>query len=193
MVITYRFGNGLYINMTNRCSNDCTFCIRRLGDSVGDAESLWLPREPSREEVLEDIKKRDLTMFDEIVFCGYGEPTERLDDLLWICEQLKKTETITIRVNTNGHASLIADYDTAPLFANLVDKLSISLNAASAEEYNKLCSPVFGIETYQGIIDFAKKVKEYVPDTVLSIVGGTTDADTCAMAAKQIGLPLRVR
>ena len=193
MIITYRFGCGLYINMTNRCSNDCTFCIRRLGDSVGDAESLWLPREPSREEVLEDIKKRDLTMFDEIVFCGYGEPTERLDDLLWICEQLKKTESLTIRVNTNGHASLIADYDTAPLFANLVDKLSISLNAASAEEYNKLCNPAFGFETYQSILDFAKKVMIYVPDTVLSVVRGTTDIDACSLVAKKIGLPLRVR
>ena len=193
MAVTYQLGTSLYINLTNRCSNDCEFCLRKLGDSVGDADSLWLDLEPSREAVLDDIQKRDLTVYGEIVFCGYGEPTERLDDLLWICSQLKKSGAPSIRVNTNGHSSLIAGYDTAPLFKGLVDKISISLNAAGADEYNELCKPVFGLETYNGLLDFTNKVKEYVPEVVLSVVGGTTDGDACMKVAREIGVPLRVR
>jgi len=152
-----------------------------------------LDLEPSREAVLDDIQKRDLTVYGEIVFCGYGEPTERLDDLLWICSQLKKSGAPSIRVNTNGHSSLIAGYDTAPLFKGLVDKISISLNAAGADEYNELCKPVFGLETYHGLLDFTNKVKEYVPEVVLSVVGGATDVDACMKVAREIGVPLRVR
>lgn len=193
MTITYCVGNGLYVNMTNRCSNRCEFCERERCDSVGDADSLWLEREPSREEILDNLQKRDLTGYSEVVFCGFGEPTERLDDLLWLCAQLKKAVCPPIRVNTNGHASLIAGYDTAPIFAGLVDRLSISLNAAGADEYNSLCKPVFGRKAYQGLLDFAKGAKEYVPDVVLSVVEGTTDVEACRRVAAQAGLPLKVR
>jgi TatD family-associated radical SAM protein len=193
MTITYHFGDGLYVNMTNHCSNCCEFCVRELSDSVGSADSLWHDREPSREEILNDIQEHDLTEYSEIVFCGYGEPTVRLDDLLWICAQLKKTGSQIIRVNTNGHASLIAGYDTAPMFFKLVDRLSISLNAAGADEYNLLCKPIFGSKAYQGILDFAIRVKEYVPDVILSVVVGTTDVEACRKVADEMGLPLRVR
>jgi len=193
MTITYRVGDGLYINITNRCSNDCEFCIRRHSDSIGDAGSLWLNREPSCEEIMNDIRKHDLNGYSEIVFCGFGEPTERLDDLLLICKQLKEAGSQAIRVNTNGHASLIAGYDTAPLFSKLVDTISISLNAGDAEEYFRLCKPIFGHDAYQGILDFALRVKEYVPNVILSVVGGTTDVETCRKIADSLGLPLRVR
>jgi TatD family-associated radical SAM protein len=193
MTITYCVGDGLYVNMTNRCSNRCEFCERELRDSVGDAESLWLDREPSREEILSNMQKRVLTKYSEVVFCGFGEPTERLDDLLWLCAQLKKTVCPPIRVNTNGHASLIAGYDTAPMFAGLVDKLSISLNASGADEYNILCKPVFGLKAYQSLLDFAKRAKEYVPDVVFSVVEGTTDVEACRRVAEQTGLSLKVR
>jgi len=191
--VTYKFGSGLYINMTNRCSNDCGFCLRRLSDSVGDADSLWLDAEPTREEIYQDIQKHDLTEFSEIVFCGYGEPTERLEDMLWICKRLRETGTQIIRLNTNGHASLIAGHDTAPMFSGLVDTVSISLNAADAAEYDEMCKPVFGTEGYYGMLDFALKVKEYVPNVILSVVGGTTDVESCRKIADDMGLPLRVR
>ena len=193
MTITYRVGNGLYINITNRCTNDCLFCIRKFSNSVGNTESLWLEREPRRDELLNDIQKHNLTEYSEIVFCGYGEPTERLGDLLWLCEQIKQTANPPVRVNTNGHASLIAGYDTAPLFAGLVDKLSISLNAACADEYYSLCKPVFGSEAYQGMLDFAKRAKNYVPEIVLSVVAGTTDIEACRKVAAEAGLPLIIR
>jgi TatD family-associated radical SAM protein len=193
MTITYRVGSGLYINITNRCTNDCEFCIRKYSDSVGSADSLWLDIEPSREEVLEDILKHDLTEYEEVVFCGYGEPTARLDELIWLCAELKKVCSLPIRINTNGHANLIAGYDTAPLFKNLVDRMSISLNAPNMDEYNKICNPVFKKTGYQGVLAFAESVKNYVPDVVLSVVGGTTDIESCRIVAERMGLPLRVR
>ena len=193
MTITYRVGSGLYINMTNRCTNRCEFCIRNFSNSVGDTDSLWLEREPSRDEMQNDLLRHSMADYSEVVFCGYGEPAERLDDLLWLCGRLKQMGCPPIRVNTNGHASIIAGYDTAPRFAGLVDRLSISLNAAGADEYFALCNPVFGIEAYQEVIEFAKKVKNYVPDVVLSIVGGTTDTEACRAVAKAMGLPLRIR
>lgn len=193
MTITYCVGSGLYINLTNRCTNDCLFCIRNLGDSVGDADSLWLDYEPTREEILDNIKKRDLSLYSEIVFCGYGEPTERLDDVLWLCGQIKQICSLPIRVNTNGHASLIAGYDTTPLFAGLVDKMNVSLNAASGTEYVELCKPVFGVRAYQGVLDFAVKVKKHVPDVVLSIVAGTTDSKACKAVADEHGIAFRIR
>ena len=193
MTVTYRVGSGLYINITNQCSNQCGFCIRNYCDSVGDTDSLWLEREPSREEILRDLLRHNLANYSEIVFCGFGEPTERLDDLLWLCERLKKMDCPPIRINTNGQASMIAGYDTAPKLAGLVDKLSISLNAAGAEEYYALCKPSFGIEAYQGMLDFAKEARGYVPEVVLSVVGGTTDIEACRKIAEELGLPLRVR
>lgn len=194
MTITYLVGSGLYLNITNRCSNSCDFCLREQQDSVGDADSLWLEREPSREEIWEDICSRgDLSAYDEIVFCGYGEPTERLDDLLWLCGKLKERGSPPIRVNTNGHASLIAGRDVAPDFSGLVDTLSISLNTADADEYMRTCKPVFGCKTYDALLDFAKKAKQHVPTVILSIVDGTTDTDACREIARQAGLPLRVR
>jgi len=184
--ITYRVGSGLYINMTNRCTNDCEFCIRKYSDSVGTADSLWLDIEPSREEVLEDILKHNLTEYEEIVFCGYGEPTTRLSELLWLCVQLKKACSLPIRVNTNGHASLIAGYDTTPLFANLVDRMSISLNAPNMDEYNRICNPAFVKTGYQGVLNFAENVKGFVPDVVLSVVGGTTDIESFRLVAEKM-------
>ena len=193
MTITYNVGAGLYINITNRCSNDCAFCIRLSADSVGGGDTLWLEREPSREEILNDIKSRNLADYGELVFCGYGEPTERLDDLLWLCGQLKQTDCPPIRLNTNGHASLIAGYDVAHRFAGLVDKINVSLNAADDFEYYELCRPAFGIESYRGMLDFAVKVRGFVPEVWFSVVNGTTDAEACRKVAEDLGLTLRVR
>jgi len=193
MTITYRVGSGLYINVTNRCTNSCVFCERELVSSVGDSGSLWLEREPTREEIWEDIQKRELGEYSEVVFCGFGEPTERLDDLLWLCGKLKEEGAPPIRVNTNGHASLIAGADTAPSFEGLVDALSISLNAHNAEEYARVCRPVFGIGTYDALIDFSRRAAAYVPKVVLSVVEGVADVDACRKVAGGAGLPLKVR
>lgn len=194
MTITYTVGDSLYINTTNRCSNSCDFCVRSHGEELyGD---LWLEREPTREEILTDIESRSLDKYDELVFCGYGEPTERLDDILWVCGRLKKTRDIKIRINTNGHSDLINKRDTTSEYAGLVDVLSISLNCADAKSYQAVCHSEFGEESFGALIDFARRAKDYVPNVIFSVVRGAIpdeDIEVCQRIADDAGVTLRVR
>jgi TatD family-associated radical SAM protein len=194
MTITYTVGNSLYVNTTNRCSNSCDFCVRSHGEELyGD---LWLDREPTREEILDDIISREPEKYDELVFCGYGEPTERLDDILWVCRELKKSRNLKIRINTNGHADLINKRDTAPEFSGLVDTLSISLNCADAKSYQAVCHSEFGEEAFDALIDFARRAKNYVPIVIFSVVRGSIpdeDIEICRKIADDAGVILRVR
>ena len=197
MTATYRVGDGLYVNLTNKCPCACTFCIRQNGDGVYGSDSLWLEREPTADEVCASIEA-NLGDCTELVFCGYGEPTERLDVLLEVAARFKGTHPSTpIRVNTNGLSDLIAGEPTAHRFKGLVDTVSISLNAATAEEYVALCRPKFGAAAYPALLKFAEEVRRFVPNTVFTVVG--TDALTpekeaaCRRVAAECGVPLRVR
>ena len=197
MTLTYRVGDGLYVNLTNRCPCACTFCIRQNGDGVYGSDSLWLEREPTVDEVCVSIEK-NFENCRELVFCGYGEPTERLDTLLEVAARFRKSHPdIPIRVNTNGLADLIAGGPTAHCFKGLVDAVSISLNAPTAEEYVELCRPKYGAAAYPALLKFAKEVKGFVRDVTLTVVG--TDALTpekeaaCRRVAAECGVTLRVR
>ncbi len=195
MTITYRYGHSLYVNITNRCPNRCEFCIRTKADGFY-ADNLWLESEPTREEILKDIARRDLSEFDSLVFCGYGEPTERLDDMLAVCREIKKTSSVPIRVNTNGLADLIAGRKTAPLFRGALDIVSISLNAADPAGYQAICRSRFGEAAFGAILSFAREVKEYVPSVLFTAVRGTVPEETlaaCASIAGSLGIPLRIR
>ena len=194
MIITYTCGNGLYVNMTNRCSNACDFCVRSHGDTVYG--NLWLDREPTVEEIEKSIFERDLNAFSEIVFCGYGEPTERLSDMLSICKKIRERSDIKIRVNTNGHSDLIKSRDTSAEFKGLVDVVSISLNTSDAGEYERMCVPEFGKEAHAALIRFAENVKKYVGEVVLSVVDTTIpkeDIEKCRKIAENIGVSFRLR
>lgn len=196
MTITYTVGNGLYINMTNRCTNRCDFCIRQNGAGAYGSDSLWLEREPTREEVLAAIGAADPTQYSEIVFCGYGEPTCRLDDLLWVCREIRTRWKNPIRINTNGQASLINGRDTAPEFAGLVDAISISLNECDAEKYDAICHSDFGLDAFRGMLDFAVAVKPYVPEVVLSVVRQFLSPESlaeCERICREINVPIKIR
>ena len=197
MTATYRVGDGLYVNLTNRCPCACTFCIRQNGDGVYGSDSLWLEREPTPDEVCESIEK-NFGGCRELVFCGYGEPTERLDALLEVAARFKRTHPeIPIRVNTNGLSDLIAGKSTAHRFKDLVDTVSISLNAPTAEEYVALCRPKFGVAAYPALLKFAEEVKGFVKDVVLTVVGTkslTPEKEAaCRRVAAEHGVSLRVR
>ena len=197
MTATYRVGDGLYVNLTNRCPCACTFCIRQNGDGVYGSDSLWLEREPTVEEVCNSIEK-NLGTCRELVFCGYGEPTERLDALLEVAAWFRKMHSdIPIRVNTNGLSDLIAGEPTAHRFKGLVDAISISLNAPTAEEYAALCRPKFGMAAYPALLKFAEAVKGFVKDVTLTVVGTESltpeKEEACRRVASEHGLPLRVR
>ena len=194
MEILYRVHKGVYVNLTNRCSSACTFCLRQTMDHVGESHSLWLEREPTAQEVEDEFRKWDMSQFEEIVFCGFGEPTEKLDVLLEICRYLKKFRT-PIRINTNGHASMIAGKDTAPMFKGLVDTISISLNASNARHYQELCQCQEGEKGFYEMLDFARKVNEYVPNVVLSVVDimDKQEIEECRNIAQELGVKFRVR
>ena len=194
MVITYNIKNSLYLNITNHCTNRCDFCIRDHG--TGLYASLKLEREPALDEILGDVLSQNLHKYKEIVFCGYGEPTCRLYDLLAICKKLREVTDTPIRLNTNGHASLISGEDTAPMFKGLIDVVSISMSAADPDTYYQLCHPKFGEDTYVGVLKFAREISKYVPKVVLTAVENTIqpdDVDRCRRIAADLGAEFRLR
>lgn len=197
MTITYEVGEGLYINMTNRCSNRCTFCIRNNGDGAYGSDSLWLVREPSVEEILASVFSRDLSKYKEVVFCGYGEPSYRLKDAREVALAIKeKYRDMPIRINTNGQSDLILGCDSAPLYSLAFDTVSISLNASNSEKYQEICHPVFKNRAFDAIIEFAKNVKSYVQKVQFSVVRQTLSKQElaeCQNIAKSSGVYLYVR
>ena len=198
MTITYQVKNAIYVNLTNRCPCNCVFCIRRLGVGVYGSESLWLEREPTVQETIESLLKWDLDAWPEVVFCGYGEPTERLDDLLDIAKWLKTNHPgLLVRVNTNGLADLIAGGPTARRFKGLVDTVSISLNTPDAAEYLDLCRPRYGASAYPAMLQFAKDATEYIPNVMMTVVGEPVTTKekqaACQAICDRLGVRLRVR
>ena len=198
MTIVYPVGKGLYVNLTNRCPCACKFCIRQNGEGVYGSDSLWLEREPTVEETVAALEAAGLANCEEVVFCGYGEPTERLDELLAVARHIRTVAPkLPIRVNTNGLCDLIAGAPTAARFEGLVDTLSISLNAPTGWEYYKLCRPKFGPASYEAMLAFAAEAKNHVSSVVMSVVG-TPDMTpekiaACQAVCDRIGVPLRVR
>lgn len=197
MTITYEYHNSLYVNITNRCSNACVFCVRTKHDNVNGKDDLWLDREPSIEEIKADFEKRDLSKYDEIVFCGYGEPTERFDDLIEIAGWIKskKTDTV-IRINTNGQANLINGRDVTPELKGVIDIIGISLNASNAKAYQEICKSRYGEESFEALQDFARKAKDYVKLVIFSVVDKTIpdgDIEICRKIAEDCGVKFRLR
>lgn len=196
MCITYEVDSALYVNMTNRCSNRCSFCIRNNGDGAYGSDSLWLEREPTLSEICESVLSHDITKYSELVFCGYGEPSYRLDDAVKVTSLVKEKYPDTkVRINTNGQSDLINERKTAKEFSAF-DTVSISLNAPSAENYLAICKPLYGIGTLDAILRFAKEVKTFVPDTRFSVVGeflSEEEISECERISRECGVPLRVR
>ena len=196
MTVTYEGRNAIYVNITNRCPCACVFCLRHNKDHVFNADSLWLEREPTVKEICDSIDAWELAKYDELVFCGYGEPTERLDDLLAVAAYVKERGNVKIRINTNGLADLIHGEKTARKLKGLIDTVSISLNATNKEDYLKLVRPKFGIGSYDAMLSFAKDCTEYVPEVVMTVVDVVTSKEEQEKSRKiceSIGATLRIR
>ena len=196
MTLTYKVKNGVYVNMTNRCPCACTFCLRHNAAGVYGSDPLWLDREPTVDEVIESLKGWDLSSLDEVVFCGYGEPTERLYDILKVAEYIKSVSEIKIRINTNGLSDLIHGKPTAPDLKGLIDTVSVSLNATNAEDYLKVCRPKFGIQSYDAMLAFTKECTKYVPSVVMTVVDVLTskeEQEKCKAICNSVGATLRIR
>lgn len=198
MTITYQVRNAIYVNLTNRCPCACTFCLRANGPGVYGSDSLWLEREPTVEETIATLPQWDFTRFPELVFCGYGEPTERLDDLLAIARHVRATYPgVKIRVNTNGLSDLIAGEPTAAKCAGLVDVFSISLNTPDPEEYLALCRPKFGAAAYPAMLAFAADAAKAGIEVVMTVVDEPVTSKEkqarCQRICDELGVRLRVR
>jgi len=188
--ITYEIRDSLYLNITNRCTNSCNFCIRSQTQFV-KGHNLRLDNEPSVEEVIKAVG--DAKRYKEIVFCGYGEPTMRLDAIKKIASELKKMGA-KIRVVTNGHGDLINKRIIAPELKGLVDSFSVSLNADTENVYNDICKPEFGAPSYAAVKDFirsAVKAGMDVEATCLDLPG--VDVTKCKEIAISLGASLRPR
>ena len=198
MTITYQVKNAVYVNLTNRCPCNCTFCLRHNGPGVFGSGPLWLEREPTLEETIESLGQWDYERFREVVFCGYGEPTERLDVLLAAAAHLKERDpALRVRVNTNGLSDLINGKPTAPLFVGKVDCLSISLNTDDPAEYLSVCRPKFGAAAYPAMLKFTQEAAALLPNVVMTVVGEPITSlekqDRCRKIAEGLGARLRVR
>jgi TatD family-associated radical SAM protein len=193
-MIAYELGENLYLNITNRCTNDCSFCVRNLGPGVG-GHDLWLKREPLAQEVIDAVNAmgKAPSEYEEVVFCGYGEPMMRLDAVIEVARYLKD-HGAKVRIDTNGQANLIYGENVVPRLKGLVDTISISLNTENAEKYDKLCRPNFGSLAYDKMLEFAAECVKYIPRVILSVVDiPGIDIDKCRDIAQGLGTELRIR
>lgn len=186
----------LYVNITNRCNCACTFCLRTM-KHVAEQSTLWLKREPTVAEVEQALDEVPWEYIKEVVFCGFGEPTMRLDDLLTLLHYVKKTHPdLPTRLNTNGLGELENGRVFAADFKGILDTVSISLNASNAQRYYELTRAKFGEKSYEAMLTFAEHCKPYVPHVVLTIVDhveGPDEIARCKAICEQRGLTLRVR
>jgi TatD DNase family protein len=188
--IAYRIRNSLYLNITNRCSNRCSFCAK-FGDFTVKGHYLLLDHEPGFAEVMAAIGEH--RGYDEVVFCGFGEPLLRLDLVKEVAAELKKSGVMT-RINTDGQANLVYGRNILPELAGLIDSVSVSLNAADGETYSRMCNSPFGSEAFAGVCLFLKEAKRHIPRVVASAVT-VPGLDTAAVRqlAESLGVEFRER
>jgi TatD DNase family protein len=188
--IAYRIRNSLYLNITNRCSNRCSFCAKFSTFTV-KGHYLRLEHEPNFSEVMAAIREhRD---YAEVVFCGYGEPLLRLDLVKEVAAELKKSGA-KVRINTDGQANLVYGRNILPELAGLIDCISVSLNAVDAETYARLCNSPFGTEAWRGICHFLREAKKHIPRVVASAVTVPgLDINTVRKLADSLGVEFRER
>ena len=161
---------------------------------MAETNSLWLQKEPTIEEVIAEFESIDISLYDEIIFCGFGEPTERLDAIIEISKYIKKRNSnMPTRINTNGLGDLINKKEIAPLLKDLID--TVSLNAPTAEEFYEITKNKFGIESYEAMKKFAVSCKSYIPNVVFTVVDciGEDDIKASQKVCDDLGIKLRVR
>ena len=192
-VIVYPIRNSLYINVTGSCTNECTFCTKYKSPYV-KGYNLSLRRDPSAGEVIGALAQRNDRSFDEVVFCGLGEPFLRLDVIKEVAGHLKASGQ-KVRVNTNGQANLIHGRNVLPELKGLVDSLSVSLNSSTAESYFGLCRPRFGRETFDAVLDFIRESKKYIPDvSVTALDFDHEEFEACKkLTLEKLGVGFRER
>ena len=189
--IAYRIRNSLYLNITNRCSNDCSFCIK-YNSRTFDDNDLFLDTEPSFDEIMAAIAA--FSDFEEVVFCGYGESLIRLEIVKQVGEAVKQNYWTRVRINTDGQANLVHGRNIIPELAGKVDCISVSLNAPDAETYMRLCHSPFGAAGFTAVCDFIRLASATIPEVIASVVRvPSLDVEACKALALSLGASFRVR
>lgn len=195
MTIFYPIGESLYVNLTNKCPCRCVFCVREEHETVGNNNSLWLDHDPSMEEIKADLERFNLADYKEVVFCGFGEPMMRMDDLIEIAKYIKSKKDIKTRINTNGLGDLIHEKNTAECIKDCIDSVSISLNAPDKESYCRVTRPKFGEQSFEAMLKFAEECRDCGINIAFSVVDEITpeEIEKSRELAESLGVKLRVR
>jgi len=192
--IVYWLGDNLYLNITNRCSNNCYFCFRRYKRGI-DGFNLKLREEPTQRQIIDDLQNFiNKKTWKEIVFCGFGEPLEKLDYVLEVTRWIKKHFPITVRIDTNGQVCLLNKGRTVieELREVGVDRISISLNAHNKETYNYVCKPKFE-NAYESAIRFIEKAKTQFDTEITTVTIPEVNISEIKKMATKIGIKFRLR
>lgn len=191
-IYTYVMDGNIYINLTNKCSNNCDFCVRNGAKGINGYE-LWLDKEPSAEEIIKELEALDVTKYNEVVYCGFGEPTYRYDAIKVISNYVHSKGGKT-RINTNGQANAILGYDITEEFPTYLDVVNVSLNATDAKKYQEICHSIYGENSFEIMLEFARKLVGKCR-VILSVVDciGEEEINKARAIAKNIGAELRVR
>ncbi len=192
--ILYNYQGNVYVNLTNKCDCSCQFCIRSHHDGVGDADTLWHKKDPELGEIKAAMDAFDFAGKEELVYCGYGEPTCALENLIESAKYAKEKYGLKIRVNTNGLGNLYHKKDIVPLLAEVVDSISISLNAPNKDEYMKVTRPQFE-DAFEGMLAFTKECGKLIPQVKMTVVDvlPEQDIEDSRKLAELLGVELRVR
>ena len=192
--ILYIYNEQVYANITNQCDCSCSFCIRSHDNGIGDADTLWHKKEPTLEEIKAAMDQFDFGAFRELVYCGYGEPTCALENLMESARYAKENYGVAIRVNTNGLGNLYNKKDIVPILAGVVDSMSVSLNAPTKEEYMKVTRPSFE-NAFEAMKEFIAECRDLIPQVKVSIVDilPKEQIEASKDLANELGVDLRIR
>lgn len=194
--IIYKYYGGVYLNITNKCPCNCAFCIRSKGDAVGDAKEMWFDTEPTIEEIKKAIDDYDFSDVDKAVFCGYGEPTCALDNMIEAADYIRIVNpNIKLRVNTNGLSDLINGKPTAELICRHFDSVSVSLNEPDSEKYDKITRNPYNGKAFDAMLQFTKDCVAYCDDVRMTVVDviSPEDIEKSRKVCESTGAKFRVR
>ncbi len=189
--IAYPIRNSLYLSITDRCTLVCEFCPKTHGDYHVQGYDLEMNHRPEVEEILQNLP--DLEPYDEIVFCGFGEPTLRLKTLLAVAAEIRKRGK-KIRLNTDGLGNLVNKRNILPDLGAVIDSVSVSLNAQNEAVYNQHCQPQL-TGSYQAMLEFVRIAPQYIEDVTVTAIHGldNVDIEACRQMARELGVKFRQR
>lgn len=194
--IIYTLEGGTYFNITNKCPCNCAFCIRSKGEAVGDAKRLWHDVEPTLDDIKNAVDNYDFSDVEEVIFCGYGEPTNAYDNLIATAKYLKEIKpSLKLRLNTNGLSDLINEKETAKEICSVIDIVSISLNDPTSEKYDKITRNIFPGKAFGAMIKFTKECVKYCDNVVMTVVDviSEEDIEKSRQICEECGAKFRVR